>query len=87
MPEDEFYEDSVQTMEDFIRYVHELRKDLKTNPEDFENNTLPLFLEAIADYTEHGLRGRYYFFKEHFDPEKPSWNMFARILAGASVFE
>ncbi|HMX04725.1 MAG TPA: hypothetical protein PK511_05300 [Chitinophagales bacterium] len=48
MPEDEFYEDSVQTMEDFIRYVHELRKDLKTNPEDFENNTLPLFKELIS---------------------------------------
>ena len=48
MPEDEFYEDSVQTMEDFIRYVHELRKDLKTNPEDFENNTLPLFKEPLS---------------------------------------
>jgi len=48
MPEDEFYEDSVQTMEDFIRYVHELRKDLKTNPEDFENSYGRRTLELIS---------------------------------------
>jgi hypothetical protein len=61
-------------------------QDLHENHDDWENPTLAMFLEALAAYTE-AAPGAIAHNRLSIDPDKPSWQLFALILAGARVCE
>ena len=42
---------NVNSREDFIRFIDALMNDLKTNPDQWENKTLPDYLSAIQSWT------------------------------------
>ena len=76
---------NVKTKTDFIEFVHLLLKDLKDNPEKWENKTLPDYLEAIIAWTED-MEG-YYINNDLRIPTDVSWSVMADILQAASVYE
>lgn len=70
----------------FIDFLKMFRKDLKQNPENWDNIDLNDFLEAMTRYTAD-IQGYYDNTNQDIDSEKPSWKLFADILKGASICE
>lgn len=70
----------------FSEFAGLLLKDFRANSQEWENNRLELFLEAIQAYTED-LDGFYQNNHPKVDPELPTWSTFADILRGAVVYE
>ena len=77
---------SIDSKQDFIRFVCELYKDFKSQPENWENNTLELFLEAMAAYAED-IQGYYDNTNQNIDANKASWQVFADISMEAKIYE
>ena len=70
---------------DFLRFMSDLITDLKTNPDSWENSSLPNFLEALARWTED-MEG--YYLNTHQEiPQNISWDAFADMLKAASMYE
>jgi hypothetical protein len=61
-------------------------KDLLDNLENWENKTLPRFLEALNAYTED-IQGYYDNMKLNVNADKPNWSLFADIFKGARIYE
>jgi len=76
---------SVKTKADFISFIHFLLQDLKSNSEDWENKTLPEYLEAIASWTDD-MEG-YYVNNNLPIPDNVDWKVFADILVAAKMYE
>ncbi|KAF2519941.1 hypothetical protein E0W68_01560 [Flavobacterium salilacus subsp. salilacus] len=76
----------INDKEDFIEFVRELYEVFKTNPEKWENNTIELFLEAMAAYAKD-IQGYYDNTNQNIDANKASWQVFADILSGARIYE
>ena len=76
----------VTNRETFIEFLELLRKDFLDNPENWENKTLPDFLEALISYTED-IQGYYDNTKQNIDADKPDWGTFANIFKGATIYE
>lgn len=76
---------TIKTKSDFINFVELLLENLKSNPEEWENKTLPNFLEAIASWTED--MDGYYKNNNLPIPENIDWKVFANILAAAKIYE
>lgn len=70
----------------FIKFLDLLRKDFLDNPENWENKTLPDFLEALSFYTED-IQGYYDNMKLNIKADKPEWSTFADIFKGAKIYE
>ena len=72
----------IESKEDFIVFLQELQKDFLNNPQEWENTELCEYLEAMEGFligsTENSLN------KIDFTP---SWNLFARIMIVASIYE
>lgn len=66
-------------------FVDALRNDLLSNPEDWENTRLDLFLEAMAAWV-HSMENVYKNTDREF-PNQPSWKMIADILYAAKGYE
>jgi hypothetical protein len=76
---------SITTREELSKYVYELLKELEQNGEEWENNTLPNFLDAMGAWIED-MNGFYMNTKT--EPVNVNrWQMFADILAAATVYE
>jgi len=78
--------ESIKTKEDFENFLKLLAKDFEENPKDWENGTLKAFLEALHAYTED-VEGFYKNMGIPFEPETPTWSVFAQLLLGAKVYE
>ena len=78
--------DTVSSRHDFVEYVASLLSDFKQNGQQWENQTLENFLEAVSGYAED-VPGYLANTHSRVDPEKPSWQLFAIILAGAHCYE
>ena len=65
----------------FIKFLDLLRKDFLDNPENWENKTLPDFLEALSAYTKD-VQGYYDNMKLDIKADKPDWSTFADIFKG-----
>ncbi len=76
---------SIKSKTDFIGFVELLLEDLRSNPEEWENKTLPDFLEAVASWTED-MEG-YYINNNLPIPENINWKVFADIFAAAKIYE
>lgn len=75
----------VYTREDLAVFVHELAHDLRTKPQDWENATLPAYLEAMAAWIEDA--EGYYVGAGQPVPQQPSWQNLAEILLAAKHYE
>jgi hypothetical protein len=75
----------IQTRPDFITFLRESLRELRDKPETWENNTLPLFLEALAAWTED-LDG-FYQNQGRTVPNQPSWQMLAEMFQAARGYE
>lgn len=56
------------------------------NPENWENTTLPDFLEALSAYAED-IQGYYDNMKLNVNADKSEWSTFADIFRGATIYE
>lgn len=77
--------EKVRTREDFVEFVAALRKHLKGHKEEWENPELDGYLEALGAWTaslHHSSRNEGVVL-----PEQPSWQLVARMLWAASLYE
>lgn len=75
----------VRNRADFIRFLEGLESDLgKRVPET--NLTLPAFLGAMTAYA-NDVQGYYDNRQENVNADEPSWQVFADILRGATMYE
>ena len=70
----------------FIEFLNLLQKDIANNKEAWENKTLPDFLEALGSYTED-IQGYYGNMKQDVNADHPSWQLFADMFKGATIYE
>lgn len=70
----------------FIMFLELLRKDFLDNPENWENKSLPDFLEALSAYA-NDIQGYYDNLKLDINADKPEWSTFADIFKGAKIYE
>jgi hypothetical protein len=77
---------AVQSRLDLAAFVDSLSADLAANPGDWENATLPAFLDALARYLVD-LPGWCRNMAPDIDPEVAQWRLIAVALTGASVYE
>jgi hypothetical protein len=71
--------------EDFTRYIELLVENLRKNPNEWGNNNLPDYLEAVANWTDD-MEG-YYKNNNVPLPENINWKVFATILTAARIYE
>jgi len=70
----------------FEEFINLLLTDLNKNKDDWENNQLELFLEAMGAYTKD-LDGYYKNMEPDQNADIPTWKVFADIMKGAVVYE
>lgn len=75
----------INSKEDFVNFVELLISNLKSNPEEWTNKTLPEYLESISSWTED-MEG-YYQNNDMPIPENINWKVFANILIAAKMYE
>jgi len=75
----------VDTYKDLALFVQELAHNLRTKPQEWENVTLPEYLEAMAAWLEDA--DGYYANAGKPIPQQPSWQNLAEILLAAKHYE
>jgi len=75
----------INSKEDFINFIELLVSNLKNNPEEWTNKSLPEYLESISSWTED-MEG-YYQNNDMPVPENINWKVFANILIAAKMYE
>jgi hypothetical protein len=70
----------------FIKFIELLRQDLAENPDQWENKKLGDFLEALSAYAED-IQGYYDNIGQNTNSDEPSWQTFADIFKGATIYE
>ncbi|GET45553.1 DUF7660 family protein [Capnocytophaga felis] len=76
----------VNTRQDFVKFLEMLKNNLEHAPEDWENTTLPDFLDALSRYTED-IQQYYSNTNQNIDANVPNWGIFADIFKGAMLYE
>jgi len=76
----------VTNRQTFAKFLDLLRKNFLDNPEEWENKTIPDFLEALSAYTED-IQGYYDNMAQNKNADKPDWQTFADIFKGAKIYE
>lgn len=77
---------NVDNRQSFIQFLSQLRIDLQRNGQEWENNTLESFLDAMVRYTED-IQGYYDNTNQNANADVPSWKLLADILKGATIYE
>jgi len=75
----------VSSRDGLVKFIVALAKDLKDNPDEWENKDLSSYLEAIASWIED--MDGYYENTNHPLPNNTNWKVFADILMAAKVYE
>jgi hypothetical protein len=76
---------SVQTREDLVAFVADLKADLEANPAAWENGDLASFLEAMATWIQD-MDGYYQNTGQELSELSP-WKFFADVLMAARIYE
>jgi hypothetical protein len=76
----------VTSRQSFANFAQELKNNLLQKPEDWENKTLEDFLDAISAYAED-IHGYYKNIDLPINADIPSWQVFAYIMKGATMYE
>ena len=83
---DKFHNFKVTDRQSFSEFINLLRQELIDNPESWENNSLPNFLEALSRYA-NDIKSYYDNMKQDVNADQPNWQTFADILRGATIYE
>ncbi len=75
----------VKSRQDLVEFISALRQDLETNPDNWENPTLPRFLEAMGAWVE--AMDQFYRNQGVEFSEQQPWEVFATILLAARIYE
>lgn len=78
-------EDTITTRADFINFARDLVRDLRQDRSRWENDSLELYLEAIASWVED--MDGFYMNNGQPVPSEPSWTMLGQILLAAKFYE
>ena len=78
--------ENIKTREDFIKFAKELSQNYKDHKQEWENNKLDLFLDAMATYS-NDVQGYYKNWHPEVSADIPSWRVFADILKGSTLYE
>lgn len=70
----------------FIQFINLLRQDFIKNSSNWENKNLDTFFEAMSSYAGD-IQGYYNNTKQEINADSPSWQTFADILKGATLYE
>jgi len=83
----ELYEkvEDVNSREDLIKFINQLRMDLQINKGKWENVTLEDYLEAMEAWV-NDMDGYYLNINQPL-PTQPSWKTIADILYASSMYE
>lgn len=77
--------EEVNTREDLIRFIKQLRMDLQTHNHEWENLTLEHYLEAMEAWASD-MEG-YYSNIDQPIPKQPSWKTIADMLYASRTYE
>lgn len=86
MEENSVYSFEVADRQSFVKFRDLLLKDYHTNSEEWENRTLPEFLEAMSRYTED-IQGYYDNMNLKVNADKADWSIFSDIFKGVVIYE
>ena len=75
----------INTRQDLISFVKALKKDLKENPNEWENHSLEHYLDSIAGWLED--MDGYYKNLGQAVPNSKDWKLFADILLAGKSYE
>lgn len=78
--------EAIQSKADFDAFVQLLLRNYREYPDEWENNTLELFLQGLAGFVEN-MEGYYSNVGVRVDLERPGWRVLADILLAARVYE
>jgi len=81
-------EEQVQNVHDraeLVAAVRALAEDFRANPSHWENQTLDIYLEALAAWIED--MDGYFRNQGVKTPDLPDWNVIAQALFAASIYE
>lgn len=70
----------------FVEFIELLRSDLLANPDTWENRNLNDLLEATARYADD-IQGIYDNIRQSINADTASWQVFADIFKGSSIYE
>jgi len=70
----------------FIEFMGLLHQDFRKNSENWQNRTLNDFLEAIGRYT-NDIQGYYDNTNKNVNADQPTWQVFADIFRGSTIYE
>ncbi|MFL5244352.1 MAG: hypothetical protein ACJ8FY_19810 [Gemmataceae bacterium] len=76
---------NLQTHNQFAAFVRHLTQSLHDHPEEWQNQDLPSYLEALAAWVDD-MEG-YYKSQGATLPLQPSWRTLAEIMLAARVYE
>ena len=79
-------EERVSSRQDFICFLESLQADLKRGTPEWTNDKLGEFLEAMTAYASD-VQGYYVNTNKHVSADEASWQVFADILRGATMYE
>jgi hypothetical protein len=77
--------EQINTREDLVVFIEQLRLDFEQHPEGWGNGDLATFLEGLVDWTDD-MAG--YLDNRGLDPEEmPVWRLFGMMLMAAAAYE
>lgn len=79
------YLESINSKSDLVAFIEALVSDLDENILEWENGDLPSYLQAVSAWVG-SMEYAYKNSGKEF-PENPTWEMFARILYAARIYE
>jgi hypothetical protein len=77
--------ESLRSRADVVAFVRHLQRDLEEHHDEWENDDLGRYLEALAAWVED-MDGFYENVGEPL-PDRPDWRMLGRILMAAKSYE
>ena len=70
----------------FIEFIELLHEDFRKNSERWQNRNLDDFLEALSRYAKD-IQGYYDNTNKNVNADQPSWQVFADIFKGSTIYE
>ncbi|MCQ3929515.1 MAG: hypothetical protein DPW16_03570 [Chloroflexi bacterium] len=77
--------EEIQSQQDFILFVKGLAEDFKQNTDQWENQNISAYLEAIGAWVAD--MDGYYANMGQLPPQNPSWRLFGQTLLAAKFYE
>jgi len=79
--------EQLSTRSEFVAFVDELRQNLKEHPDEWENQSVELFLAGLRGFAANAEGYYANIGQTDIDVEVPTWRGFADMLLAAKVYE